>query len=314
MTKITLYGSYTWTEGGMVLTMKKKRAGVMTKKIRRKSALFLAPSIGGVATFFVVPFLVVIFYSLVDNPITKNWVFLDNYVSIVHNKAFRLAVTNTVKFSLISVPLIILLSLAVAFALDKNVLARSQIRSCILSPMMVPIASVILIWQVLFDNNGVINELLMRFDLTKIDWLKSDHAQIVIILLFVWKNLGYDMILFMAAIANIPKDLIEVAMLESASPWQIFRSIKLRYLSSTILFVTIMSLINSFKVFREIYLLTGDYPYESLYMLQHYMNNMFASLDYQKLSAAAILMSIVMIVLVGLMFLIENFVGKDLED
>lgn len=286
----------------------------MTKRLKRKTTLFLAPSIAGVATFFVVPFLVVIFYSLVDNPIRKKWVFLDNYTSIVQNKAFRLAVTNTAKFSLISVPLIVILSLLVAFALDKNVLAKSQIRSCILSPMMVPIASVILIWQVLFDNNGIVNEILARFDVTKIDWMKSDGALIVIIFLFVWKNLGYNMILFMAAIANIPKDLIEVARLESASDWVIFKKIKIRYLSSTILFVTIMSLINSFKVFREIYLLTGDYPYEALYMLQHYMNNMFAALDYQKLSAAAILMSLVMIVLVGLLFVIENFVGRDLED
>ena len=286
----------------------------MTKRLKRKTTLFLAPSIAGVATFFVVPFLVVIFYSLVDNPIRKKWVFLDNYTSIVQNKAFRLAVTNTAKFSLISVPLIVILSLLVAFALDKNVLAKSQIRSCILSPMMVPIASVILIWQVLFDNNGIVNEILARFDVTKIDWMKSDGALIVIIFLFVWKNLGYNMILFIAAIANIPKDLIEVARLESASDWVIFKKIKIRYLSSTILFVTIMSLINSFKVFREIYLLTGDYPYEALYMLQHYMNNMFAALDYQKLSAAAILMSLVMIVLVGLLFVIENFVGRDLED
>ena len=298
----------------MALTMEKKHTSVMTKKLKRKTALFLAPSVGGVATFFVVPFLVVIYYSMVDNPISKNWVFLDNFTSIVQNKAFKLAVTNTVKFSLISVPLIVILSLMVAFALDKNVLAKSQIRSSILSPMMVPIASVILIWQVMFDYNGVVNEILTRFDISKIDWMKSDHAQIVIIILFIWKNLGYNMILFMAAISNIPKDLIEVARLESASDWAIFKTIKIRYLSSTILFVTIMSLINSFKVFREIYLLTGDYPYESLYMMQHYMNNMFAALDYQKLSAAAILMSLVMIVLVGLLFVIENFVGKDLED
>ncbi len=295
------------------MTMK-KRTGVMTKKLKRKTALFMAPSVCGVATFFVIPFLVVIFYSLVDNPVRKNWVFLDNYFSIVQNKAFRLAVTNTVKFSLISVPLIVVLSLLVAFALDKNVVGKSQIRSSILSPMMVPIASVILIWQVLFDNNGIVNEFLSHYDIARIDWMKSDSAQIVIIILFIWKNLGYNMILFMAAISNIPKDLIEVARLESASDWVIFRTIKIRYLASTILFVTIMSLINSFKVFREIYLLTGDYPYEALYMMQHYMNNMFAALDYQKLSAAAILMSIVMIILVGLLFIIENFVGRDLED
>ncbi|MBQ3516086.1 MAG: sugar ABC transporter permease, partial [Lachnospiraceae bacterium] len=120
-------------------------------------------------------------------------------------------------------------------------------------------------------------------------------------------------ILFMAALANIPREVTEVAELESATKWQIFWHLKLRYLSSSILFVTILSLINSFKVFREVYLLTGDYPYESLYMLQHYMNNMFRSLDYQKLSAAAIIMSLFMIVLIGILFFAENVVGKDLD-
>ena len=121
------------------------------------------------------------------------------------------------------------------------------------------------------------------------------------------------MVLFMAALANIPREVIEAAELERATKWQIFFHLKLRYLSSSILFVTILSLINSFKIFREVYLLTGDYPYETLYMLQHYMNNMFRSLDYQKLSAAAILMSFVMIVLIGILFFAENVVGKDLD-
>ena len=121
------------------------------------------------------------------------------------------------------------------------------------------------------------------------------------------------MILFMAALSSVPQDVIEVAELESATKWQIFWKIRMRYISSTILFVTIMSLINSFKVFREIYLLTGDYPYESLYMLQHYMNNKFQSLDYQALSTAAIIMSAVIIVLVFIMFRFEDVYGKDVE-
>ena len=93
----------------------------------------------------------------------------------------------------------------------------------------------------------------------------------------------------------------------------IFFYIKIRYLSSTILFVTIMSLINSFKVFREIYLLTTDYPYDTIFMLQHFMNNTFKNLDYQKLSSAAVLMSIAMVVIIGALFIIENYFGKDVE-
>ena len=122
------------------------------------------------------------------------------------------------------------------------------------------------------------------------------------------------MILFLAALNNIPKDLLEVAELEGAGKLYRLLHIKLRYLSPTILFVTILSLINSFKLFREVYLLTGDYPYEDLYLLQHFMNNTFKSLDYQKLSAAAMIMSLVMIVIIGAMFIAENKFGGDVEE
>lgn len=195
----------------------------------------------------------------------------------------------------------------------SNIPGKTQLRTFYLSPLMVPVASVVLIWQVLFDYNGVVNEWFMALGLDKIDWMKSDYAQIVIVLLFLWKNLGYNMIIFMATLSSIPKEIIEVALLESATKWQIFWKIKIRYLASTIVFVTIMSLINSFKVFREIYLMTGDYPYDSLYMLQHFMNNTFKSLDYQKLSSAAILMSLVMIIIIAILFFFENRMSKDLE-
>ena len=287
-----------------------------TKRLRKQkigSGLYLAPSFLGVMMFYIIPFAVIIFYSMVDNPISKNFVLLDNYKRVAQNAAFKTAVTNTAVFSAIAVPLAVVLSLILAMVLDTKLPFRSQFRTFFLSPMMVPVASIVLIWQVLFHYNGAINEVLLSLGGGKIDWMKSQYSQIVIIILFLWKNLGYNMILFMAALASIPRDILEVARLESATPLQTFFFIKLRYLSSTILFVTIMSLINSFKVFREIYLLTGDHPYDSIYMLQHFMNNAFASLDYQRLSAAAIMMSLVMIVIIGTLFLVENHFGKDVE-
>lgn len=288
--------------------MKKRR------KKKHSMAPFLAPSVIGVGLFFLIPFCVVIYYSFIDNPITKEWVWFENFANIIKNRSFKRAVRNTVTFSAIAVPLAVILSLILAMMLDMKIPGKSQFRTFLLSPMMVPVASIVLIWQVLFHYNGVVNEFIMSLGMDKIDWLKSKYAMVAIVPLYLWKNLGYNMILFMAALANIPKDIIEVAKLESANSWQIFWKIKIRYLSPTILFVTIMSIISSFKIFREVYLLTTDYPYDSLYMLQHYMNNMFKSLDYQKLSAAAILMSLVMIVLIGALFLIENHFGKDVEE
>ena len=287
------------------------------RKLKRqdfmRSLCFLSPSLIGVGVFFIVPFGVVVYYSMIDGVGSRNFVFLENFIKLFNNSAFIMAAKNTLQFSAIAVPLAVILAIVLALMLEWRIPMKSQFRTFFLSPMMVPVASVVLIWQVLFNYNGTINEFLALFDIAKIDWLQSDHCQAVVIILFLWKNLGYNMILFMAGLANIPKELLEVADVEGASEWYKFFAIKLRYLSPTVLFVTILSLINSFKVFREVYLLTGDYPYEKLYMLQHFMNNTFKSLDYQKLSAAAVVMALVMVVLIALLFYAEDKFGKDVE-
>ena len=287
------------------------------RKNRRRDFLtslcFLLPSLLGVGVFFILPFGVVVYYSMIDGVSSRNFVFLENFTRLFENAAFKMAARNTLKFSAMAVPLAVILAVALALMLECRIPGKSQFRTFFLSPMMVPVASVVLIWQVLFNYNGTVNEFLMLFGAERIDWLQSEHSMIVVLLLFLWKNLGYNMILFMAGLANIPRDLLEAADVAGASESYKFFAIKLRYLSPTVLFVTILSLISSFKVFREVYLLTGDYPYESLYMLQHFMNNTFRSLDYQKLSAAAVVMAIVMVVLIALLFAAEDWFGKDVE-
>ncbi len=277
------------------------------------SSLFLVPSVAGVCLFFFIPYLVVIYYSFLDNAVSKKFTGFYNYVAVFKNLAFKTAVKNTGVFSAIAVPLAVLLALLLALLLDNKIPFRTQFRTFLLSPMMVPVASIVLIWQVLFDYNGAVNAFFEKFGADKIDWLKSDKAIIVIVILFLWKNIGYNMILFLAALSSVPQDIIEVARLESAGSFKIFFMIKLRYLVSTLVFVTIMSLINSFKIFREVYLLTTDYPYESVYMLQHFMNNKFKSLDYQALSAAAVMMSLVMVVIIVVLFKAEEHFSKDLD-
>ena len=278
-----------------------------------RSLCFLFPSLLGVGVFFIIPFGVVVYYALIDGVGSQNFVALDNFIKLFHNAAFLMAARNTLHFSLLAVPLAVVLAIVLALMLEARIPLKSQFRTFFLSPMMVPVASVVLIWQVLFNYNGTVNEFLMLFGAERIDWFQSDFSQIVVLLLFLWKNLGYNMILFMAGLANIPKELLEVADVEGANEWFKFFAIKLRYLSPTVLFVTILSLINSFKVFREVYLLAGAYPYEALYTLQHFMNNTFESLDYQKLSAAAVIMAIFMVLLIALLFILEDRLGKDVE-
>jgi len=280
---------------------------------RAVGAAFLAPSFLGALVFYIVPFGVVVYYSLIRSPLVREYVGIENFKNILANSAFRQAASNTLQFSAVAVPLAVILAILLALILECKIPGKSYLRTFFLSPMMVPVASIVLIWQVVFHYNGVLNDFLAVFGQDKIDWFKSEYGQIPIVALFLWKNLGYNMILFMAALNNMPKGLLEVAKVEGAGPVYCFFAIKLRYLSPTVLFVTILSLINSFKIFREVYLLTGSYPYETLYTLQHFMNNAFVSLDYTKLSAAAVLMAIVMVVIIAVLFAAENVFGKDVE-
>ncbi len=290
----------------------KEPSGERLKEFLHASC-FLGPSFLGVLLFFILPFGVVIYYSLIHGPMDSSFAGLQNYWNVLKNNAFGIAVKNTVVITATAVPLSVALSLLLALALECRIPLKSQFRTFFLSPMVVPIASTILVWQVLFHQNGAVNDFLAVFGAEPIDWLKHDLCKIVIVVLFLWKNLGYFMILFMAALNNIPRTLLEVADVEGASPAHKFFRIKLRYLSPTVLFVTILSIINSFKIFREIYLLTGAYPYTGMYVMQHFMNNMFSNGDYQRLSAAAVLLALAMIVLIAVLFAVEDRFGKDVE-
>jgi len=298
-------------------TIKERLAGMRRSKGQKqdflRSLCFLGPSVLGVVVFFVVPFLVVLYYSVTDGTADANFVFLQNFINLFHNGAFLVAAKNTLKFSFSAVPLAVVLAIALALMLEARIPMKSQFRTFFLSPIMVPVASVVLIWQVIFNYNGTLNQFFAIFGADKIDWLKSEYCLVVITVLFLWKNLGYNMILFMSALANVPKELLEVANVEGASSWYSFFAIKLRYLSPTILFVAILSIIKSFQIFREVYLLTGSYPYDGLYMLQHFMNNTFNNLDYQKLSSAAIVIALFMVLLIAILFKVEDWFGKDVE-
>ena len=297
------------------LASRKKR---YQKRRFREWAIFtgyLTPSLVGVLVFFFLPLLMLLVTSFQKSPTNSDFVGFRNYERVLTNDAFINASKNTLTFALISVPLAVILALFVAMLLNSGLPGKSLFRSFLLNPMMVPVASVVLIWQVFFSYNGVINGIAEKlFDSPdKIDWLKSEYAQIVIMLLFLWKNLGYNMVLFLAALNSIPHEILESAEMDGAGPVKRFFAIKLHYLSPTIFFVGIMSLINSFKIFREVYLLTGDYPFANLYMLQHFMNNSFTHLDYSKLSAGAIIMCIVMVIIVGGLFFAESKFDKDVE-
>lgn len=281
------------------------------KKYNNKMALFfLAPSLIGFLIFFFIPFVGGLYYSFVDSPIGGKFVGLANYIDLIRNPVFLKAGYNTLVFTAISVPLNILISLGLALLLNRRIYGRNIIRMGFIIPLVVPVASVVLVWQILFDMNGSLNALISFFGLSPIDWMKTDFARVVVVIVYLWKNTGYNMVLFLAGLQNIPLEYYEAADIDGASNWQKFTNITLIYLTPTMFFVFIMSIINSFKVFREVYLISGAYPHDSIYMLQHYMNNKFASLDYQMLTSAAFIMTIFIYILVLFLFKVQKKVSS----
>lgn len=290
--------------------------GIRKRQFRDWSVFtaYLLPSAAGVALFFILPLIMLAYSSTMRSTTSDVFVGLDNYTRVLENKAFLLAAKNTLLFSAMAVPLSVLLALLLALMLNTKLPGRSWFRSVLLTPMMVPVASVVLIWQVFFSFNGSLNSFLGGFGVDKIDWMKSDWSRLVILLLFIWKTLGYNMVLFLSALNNVPAELIDSAKMDGAGSVRRFFSVSTVYILPTVFFVGIMSLVNSFKIFREVYLLTGSYPVDALYLLQHFMNNAFQNLDYQKLSSAAIIMFIAMVIIVGILFLVESRLDSEVEE
>ncbi|RCX14291.1 multiple sugar transport system permease protein [Anaerobacterium chartisolvens] len=215
-------------------------------------------------------------------------------------------------FNAIAVPLIVIFSFSFALLLNRQIKGLAFFRSFFILPLVIPVASVILVWNIMFNEYGVVNGILSNFNLQPVDWLRSDWSMAVLIILYLWKNCGYNMILFAAGLNSIPKEYYESARIDGAGWYTCLSKITIPFLIPTGFFVVMISVINSFKIFREAYLLAGSYPSLRIYMLQHFMNNNFFNLSYQRLTTAAFIMSVGIALLVLVLFKIEARFGRNI--
>ncbi|WMM26353.1 sugar ABC transporter permease [Tissierella sp. MB52-C2] len=276
-------------------------------------SMMLSISLLGFLFFYLFPFIISLIYGLTDNPINMKFVGLKNFSDLLQNKYFMLGLKNTAIFMAISIPLNILLSLVIALVINKSTKYRNHFSLVFLIPLVIPSATIAFFWENLFSLNGIVNKYLSVFGIEKIDWFQSKYGMLVMIFIFLWKNIGYNMALFISGLNNIPEEYYECADIEGANWFHKFTKITLLYLMPTIFLVLIMTFVNSFKVFKEIYIITGEYPHESLYVLQHYMNNMFLSLNYSKLVSAVYILTIVIVFFVAVVFKTEDRFAKDLR-
>lgn len=275
--------------------------------------LMLTVSLVGFCLFYLVPFVFSFFYSIVDNPVHGEFCGLQNYKELFENPYFLRGLKNTARFMAISIPLNMALSLGLALLIHSMKRYSKFFCLIFLIPLAIPSATSAFFWENFFGLHGTLNKFLSVFGISGTDWFDSSYGMIVMVIIFVWKNIGYNMALYLSGLSSIPEQYYEYADVEGALAVWKFKHITWVYLIPTTFLVLIMTFVNSFKVFKEIYIITGEYPPEGLYVLQHYMNNMFLSLNYSKLVSAVYILTIVIVLFVALLFRTERKLSKNLH-
>lgn len=261
--------------------------------------LYLLPSLFGVLIFYIIPFMDVIHRSFMDD-MGRNYVGIQNYSRLFHSSNFLLAGRNTLVFIACSTPLLLALSLYTAVLLQQHTVLPKRRRTCAdkthgykftllyLLPLAIPVAALTGVWKIFFSKYGLANALLHLFGIAEYDWLNSEYSMIVVIATYLWRNFGYTMVLWMAGLTAIQPELYEAAAMEGAGFRQQFLYITLPLLKPLGFTVSVLAVLNTFKVFRDIYLICGDYPNKSIYMIQHILNNWFTNMEFGKITAAAL--------------------------
>lgn len=265
--------------------------------------LLLLPGMAGLLAFYVVPFFGGIYFSLMDGTFANNFVGLANYQRVIQNPMFQLGLKNTWELSMLCAPVIWLLAFILAAMLKTLKHRSTPLRNILLLPYLMPSSAMLLIWTLMFDYGGVINRLAVQMGFERVLWLEEDALRVPIVLLYIWKNVGFSVVLFASALAAVHPSLYEYASLEGAGWWtQSFR-ITLPQILPTAFLVFVLAWVNAFKIFKEAYFIGGDYPTPQIYTLQHFMNNKFAKLEYQDVTTAAYLFAIGVMVLFALMYM-----------
>ncbi len=271
---------------------------------RKKSLwLFLLPGLAGLMVFYLLPFLGGIYYSLTDGSIENAFVGLDNYRRIWQNEVFLLGLKNTMELSLLCAPLIFLFSFALAAMLKALGDRSAPFRNILLIPYLMPSSALLIVWLLLFDYGGPINRVVSALGMERVLWLESSALRVPVVLLYIWKNVGFSVVIFSAALQSVPQPYYEFAALEGANAFQRETKITLPLILPTAFLVFVLAWVNAFKIFKEVYFISGSYPNDAVYTLQHFMNNKFTKLDYQDVTTAAYSFAVIVLCLFGLLYL-----------
>lgn len=277
---------------------------------KKRPVLFIAISLIGTGIFLLIPYVYVFIASFVKRG-TGGFAGFDNYREVLSNEAFITAMSNTARFIVVCVPLMLVLSLLISIYIYETPRLGKMLKTGFLVPMAIPVTSAVLMWRFLFDDKGIINGILESLGADTVNWMNTGWAFWILVLSYIWKNLGYSIILWLAALSSVNPSINEAAKTDGASSFQRLIHVTLPAAKNGAFVIIVLSVLSSFKVFREAYLVAGEYPDQSIYLVQHIFNNWFRNLEMDKIAAGSVISSVILIMLI---LLLQRFWEKGGEE
>ncbi|CDM95657.1 MAG: sugar ABC transporter permease [Limnospira sp. PMC 1291.21] len=265
--------------------------------------VFLTPALFLMAIFIVWPIIYLIYLSFTQGSFTRSgveFVGFTNYLRLIVSPDFWQVIGNTIYFTIATVIPSLVIPLALAVMLDQTLMFRGFLRTAYFIPSITSLVAVGLGWRWLFQTDGPVNGFLSQIGFDPIPWLSSTvWAMPVLILLSIWKQLGFNLVVFLAGLQTIPINRYEAAELDGAGPWQKFWYVTLPGLQPTLVFATVTTVIFTLRSFEPVYVITGGGPLNSTNLLVYYIyEQAFSQFDFGYAAAAATLLLAIALVLV----------------
>lgn len=287
----------------------------MKKKIRVKEVsrigLFVLPALIPLIVFWIYPILRSIFISLTDWDYMSpdyNFVWFDNFIALFKDQRFYDALWNTVVFSVGTLIPTIVLGLGLALLLQKSFKGSGIIKFILFSPWITPTVAVSIVWTWIYEpNTGIANAILKFFGLPGLQWIKSSQtAMLAVIIVTVWKSLGYAMIFYLSALEKVPKELYEASGMDGAKSWQRFRDVTIPCISPTTFFLMIITMVNSLQAYDQIQILTQGGPSGSTRTLLY----MYYQLGFEEFNMGQATAVAIVLILITVLLSVVQFTGS----
>lgn len=296
----------------MTTTVNDRRRGALAKVESRQALGFVSPALAGLAVFTVLPVVLSIIMAFFDWPTfgEKKFIGFDNYIKLFTNSPdFWPSLRNTAVFTILYVPLSVILSLSLALALHERIRGRAALRILFFIPVVTPMVANVLVWKMILQPQGMLNGLSMEWFGYQLPNFLADPqwAMVMVVLMSVWQGLGYNMLIFSAAVEQLPDSVMEAAKLDGARGLRLLWKVKLPLISPSIFFASVMTMISSLQVFVQPQLLTGGGPGNSTQPLVQFIYNQgFKFQDLGLAAAAAWILFAIIIVLTAGQFAVQK--------